>query len=155
MNVLVTGGTGRLGRHVVRLLRQSGHRARIFSRNPRGHVDAVRGDLKTGEGIERAVGGMDVIVHAASATGNPLLGRSTDVGGTRRLLAAARVAGIRHVVFISIVGVDRVAYPYYRTKLAAEKVVRDGGVPWSILRATQFHGFDDYLLTGFARVPGL
>ena len=155
MNVLVTGGTGTLGRHVVSLLRQSGHRARIFSRNPRGHVDAVRGDLKTGAGIERAVAGMDVIVHAASATRDPLLGRATDVGGTRRLLASARAAGIQHIVFVSIVGIDRVAYPYYRTKLAAEEVVREGGVPWSILRATQFHVFVEFLLAGFCRIPGL
>ena len=155
MNVLVTGGTGTLGREVVRLLRQSGHRARIFSRNPRGHVDAVRGDLKTGEGIDRALAGMEVVVHAASATREPLRGRSTDVGGTRRMLERARAASIRHVVFISIVGVDRVAYPYYRTKLAAEQEVSEGGVPWSTLRATQFHTFVDFLLRGFCRVPGL
>ena len=93
--------------------------------------------------------------HRASATRDPLLGRSTDVGGTRRLLDSARAAGVGHVVFISIVGIDRVAFPYYRTKLAAEAAVREGGVPWSILRATQFHGFVDFLLAGFSRVPRL
>ena len=66
MNVLVTGGTGTLGRHVVMALRQSGHRARILSREPRGLVDAVQGDLRTGEGLEKAVAGMDAIVHAAT-----------------------------------------------------------------------------------------
>lgn len=155
MNILVTGGTGTLGRCVVTLLRPSGHRARIFSRHPRGHVDAVRGDLRTGEGLDRALEGMDVIVHAASATHEPLRGRSTDVGGTRRMLERARVAKIRHVVFISIVGIERVWYPYYGTKLATEKVVREGDVPWSILRATQFHPFVDFLLGRFCRVPGL
>jgi len=155
MNVLVTGGTGTLGRHVVMLLRQSGHRARILSREPRGHVDAVRGDLKTGEGVAKAVNGMDSIVHAASATREPLAGRAVDVRGTRRLLTMAKHAGISHVVFISIVGVDRVSYPYYWTKLAAEKVVREDLIPWSILRATQFHPFMELILRGFSRLPGV
>src|SRR5881227_1774422 len=92
MNVLVTGGTGNLGRHVVMLLRQSGHRARILSRHPRGHVDAVLGDLRTGEGLGKALAGMEVIVHAASATREPLRTRSVDVRGTRRMLELARGA---------------------------------------------------------------
>jgi uncharacterized protein YbjT (DUF2867 family) len=98
---------------------------------------------------------MDAVVHAASATRNPLRGRATDVLGTRRLLALARDAGVRHFVFISIVGIENVAYPYYRTKLAAEQVVRENMVPWSILRATQFHSFIEVLLAGFSRIPGL
>ena len=90
MNILVTGGTGALGRPLVTLLRDSGHRARILTRNPRGHVDAVQGDLRTGAGLEKAVAGMDAIIHAASATTQPTRGRATDVVGTRRLLAMAR-----------------------------------------------------------------
>lgn len=155
MNVLVTGGTGNLGRHAVTLLRQSGHRARIFSRHPRGHVDAVQGDLRTGEGLSRALAGMDAIVHAATASREPLRGRAVDVRGTRRLLALAREANIRHFVYVSIVGIDKVSFPYYKTKLAAEAEVRKDVVPWTILRATQFHDFVEFLLRGFARVPGL
>lgn len=155
MNVLVTGGTGTLGRHVVMLLRQSGHRARILSRQPRGHVDAVQGDLKTGAGLATAVSGMEVIVHAASATREPLSGRAVDVRGTRRLLAVAKEARVGHVVFVSIVGIDRVRYPYYAIKLAAEKVVREDLVPWSILRATQFHDFMEVTLNAFSRFPGV
>jgi uncharacterized protein YbjT (DUF2867 family) len=155
MNVLVTGGTGTLGRHVVMQLRQTGHRARIFSREPRGHVDAVQGDLASGAGLVKAVAGMDAIIHAASATRDVLRGRAVDVLGTRRLLAMARDAGVRHVVYVSIVGIDKVAYPYYRAKLAAEAIVRENLVPWSILRATQFHDFMEFLLGGFSRVPGV
>src|SRR5579872_2886052 len=59
LNVLVTGGTGGLGRQVVMALRQSGHRARILSRHPKGHVDTVEGDLATGAGLKKAVAGMD------------------------------------------------------------------------------------------------
>lgn len=153
MNVLVTGGTGTLGRHVVTLLRQSGHRARIYTRHPRGHVDAVEGDLRTGAGLDKALAGMEVIVHAASATSRPIGGRATDVRGTRRLLERAQTAGVGHVVLVSIVGIDDVDYPYYKTKLAAEQVVKEGAIPWSILRATQFHEFVDFLLHRFSRVP--
>ena len=155
MNVLVTGGTGTLGRDVVMLLRQSGHRARILSRNPRGHVDAVQGDLKTGAGLSKALAGMDAIVHAASATREPMALRATDVRGTRRLLELARDVNIGHFVYISIVGIEGVAYPYYRIKIAAETLVREGMVPWSILRATQFHSFMESTLRAFARLPGM
>jgi uncharacterized protein YbjT (DUF2867 family) len=140
---------------VVLLLRQSGHRARILSRKPRGHIDAVQGDLRTGAGIARAVAGMDAIVHAASATREPLAQRAVDVRGTRRLLELARDARTQHVVYVSIVGIDKVSYPYYRTKLAAEALVREDFVPWSILRATQFHSFMEFTLGAFSRVPGL
>jgi uncharacterized protein YbjT (DUF2867 family) len=155
MNVLVTGGTGTLGRDVVMLLRQSGHRARILSREPRGHVDAVQGDLKTSAGLTKALAGMDAIVHAASATREPMALRATDVRGTRRLLELARDVNIGHFVYISIVGIEGVAYPYYRMKIAAETLVREEMVPWSILRATQFHSFMEVTLRAFARLPGI
>jgi uncharacterized protein YbjT (DUF2867 family) len=155
MNVLVTGGTGTLGRHVVMRLREAGHRARILSRHPKGHVDTVQGDLVTGDGLLRALSGMDAIIHAASATTKVLNGRATDVMGTRRLLTLARDAKIRHMVFVSIVGIDGVAYPYYKTKVAAEAVVRENITPWSILRATQFHSLIEFFLGVFCRLPGL
>jgi uncharacterized protein YbjT (DUF2867 family) len=155
MNVLVTGGTGTLGRHVVRLLRNSGHRARILSRNPRGHVDAVQGDLTTGAGLIKALSGMDAIIHAASATTQLTKLRATDVVGTRRLLAMAREEGVKHVVFVSIVGMEGVGYPYYKTKLAAEAVVQENIVPWSILRATQFHSLMETFLGVFSKPPML
>lgn len=153
MNVLVTGGTGALGRQVVQQLRNAGHRARILSRNPRGDLDAVRGDLTTGAGLVKAVAGMDAIIHAASAASQPMKLRVTDVVGTRRLLAMAREEGLRHVVYISIVGMEGVAYPYYKTKLAAEAVVKENIVPWSILRATQFHPLMETFLGGFSALP--
>jgi uncharacterized protein YbjT (DUF2867 family) len=154
MNVLVTGGTGSLGRHVVTRLRQSGHRARIFSRRPRGHVDAVQGDLRTGAGLAKAMAGMDAIVHAATGARESLASRS-DINGTRRLLQVARDAHIAHLVYVSIVGVDQSAYPYHRTKLKTEAVVREDVVPWSIVRATQFHDLMEILLRGFSRLPGV
>src|SRR6266849_4530600 len=139
MHVLVTGGTVALGRDVVRRLIDSGHRARILSRKAAEGDDWVQGDLVTGAGLELAVKDVDAIIHAASDAISPRKYQATDVLGTRRLLAMAREAGIRHVVYISIVGMEGVSYPYYRSKLAAEAVIRENIVPWSIQRATQFH----------------
>lgn len=154
MNVLVTGGTGTLGRHIVMRLRQSGHRARIVTRHARGHVDAVQCDLATGDGVARAVAEMDAIIHAATAARQSLTSRA-DVKATRRLVEAARGAGIKHFVYVSIVGLEGVAYPYYRTKLACEAIVKDSPVPWSILRATQFHELMEVFLRRFSRLPGV
>jgi uncharacterized protein YbjT (DUF2867 family) len=150
MNVLVTGGTGTLGRHVVTRLRKSGHRARILSRKPRGHEDAVQGDLATGAGLVKAVTGMDAIIHAATQLSKL---QATDVVGTRRLLAMGREAGVKHVVYVSIVGMEGVRYPYYRAKLAAEAVVQENILPWSILRATQFHTLMETFLGAFSKPP--
>ena len=155
MNVLVTGGTGTVGRHVVMRLRQQGHRARIFSRHPRGHVDAVQGDLKTGLNLDRAVAGMDAVVHAATEARQSLRSRG-DLKGTRKLLSAARQAKVKHIVYVSIVGIDDVSgYPYYATKRAVESIVKQSDVPWSILRATQFHDLMETFLRIYSRVPGL
>jgi uncharacterized protein YbjT (DUF2867 family) len=154
--ILVTGGTGSLGRRVVDRLRAAGREVRVLSRS--GRPGTVRGDLSTGEGLEAAVRGVSTIVHCAS---HPFKTRQTDVGGTELLLQEAARAGVEHVVFISIVGVDRNPYfPYYRAKLDAERVVERSPVPWTILRATQFHelllGAGRFLdrLPGVMPIPG-
>ncbi len=136
--ILVTGGTGSLGRRVVDRLRGPGYEVRTLSRSARG-AGVVRGDLQTGEGLAQALEGVDVLIHCASSPRKP---RQTDVEGTGRLLEAAGRAGVSHIVFVSIVGVDRNPYlPYYRAKLEAERIVERSPVPWTILRATQFHEF--------------
>lgn len=153
MRVLVTGGTGHLGRAFVAQAGQEGHFVRILSRRP-GPSDSstehAQGDLATGAGLSQAVDGMDAIVHAAS---DPVDTATADVEGTARLIEAARAAGIGHLVFVSIVGIDRIPLPYYGHKLAAEGVILGRGVPCSVLRAAQFHYFVDYLLGQAARVP--
>jgi len=155
MNVLVTGGTGALGRDVVSALRARGHRAVVLSRRAGEGTDWRRGDLATGAGIAAAVAGQDAVVHAGSATVQPWKYRATDVEGTRRLLKLAAEAGVNHVVYVSIVGMEGIAYPYYRHKLAAEAEMRLGAVPWSILRATQFHTLMEIFLGLMSRLPGL
>jgi uncharacterized protein YbjT (DUF2867 family) len=123
----------------------------VLSRS--GRAGTVRGDLLTGEGLEQAVRGVDTIVHCASS---PRKTRQIDVEGTDRLLRVAGRTGVSHVVYISIVGVDRNPYfPYYRMKLDTERVVERSTVPWTILRATQFHDFVLRILQLLERLPAL
>jgi uncharacterized protein YbjT (DUF2867 family) len=148
--VLVTGGTGVLGRRVVERLGFEGVRARIFSRS--GKPGTMRGDLLTGEGLEPAVEGVDTIIHCASS---PLRrARGVDVEGTGRLLEVAAEAGVSHLAYISIVGIDLApSYPYYRIKLETERVVESSPVPCTILRATQFYDLVLMALRFLDRLP--
>jgi uncharacterized protein YbjT (DUF2867 family) len=152
--VLVTGGTGVLGRQVVRLLAADGRPVRILSRSPADPpvpgAEVAVADLSTGAGLPEAVAGASAVVHCAT---DPRNSRAVDVGGTRRLLDAAGSAGRPHVVFVSIVGVDRIPVTYYRAKLTAEEAVARSGLPWTVLRATQFHGFVEELLGRLVRLP--
>lgn len=141
MNIAVTGGTGTLGARVVTELVRRGHDVGALSRTapaalPAGaHHHAV--DLVTGAGLDDALRGVEVVVDASN--GPPNGADDVLVGGTRRLLSAERAAGVRHHVGVSIVGIEDVPMGYYRTKVAQEEEIVRGGVPWTILRATQFH----------------
>ncbi len=152
--VLVTGGTGELGRAVVGRLLAAGAEVRVLSRRehpdvPPG-VGVVQGDLVSGAGVAEAIAGVGIIVHCAS-NGR----RSGDVEGTRRLVGAAAEAGVAHLAYISIVGVDRNPFAYYHAKLEAEEIVAAGRVPWTILRATQFHGLLWRVLRAQGRLPAV
>ena len=146
-NVLVTGGTGALGTELVPLLVAAGLDVRVLSRRSAAPVPAgvrrIRGDLTTGEGLDEAITGIEVIAHLASGTsGVPSYANAkrTDVEGTGRLLDVARRAGAKpHVVYISIVGIERIPFGYYRGKLATEQVIERSGLPYTILRTTQWH----------------
>jgi uncharacterized protein YbjT (DUF2867 family) len=143
--ILVTGGTGTLGRLVVRRLGDAGYKVRVLSRRSHKSGDGTEfmiGDLASGEGIEPAVDGVETIVHlAGSARG--------DEDKTRNLVrATSSQTRLPHLVYISVVGaqripigsrVDRAMFGYFASKLAAEKVIEDSGLPWTMLRATQFH----------------
>jgi uncharacterized protein YbjT (DUF2867 family) len=120
---------------------RAGHRVRVMSRRAGpdvGGAPRAVADLATGSGAVAAMAGAHTIVHLAS---NPLRPRRTDVQGTQRLLAAGAKLGVRHVVYLSIVGCDANPYPYYRAKADVERLVLDGPVPGTVLRATQFHDF--------------
>jgi len=148
--VLVTGGTGTLGRALVPRLVARGHDVRSLSRHgstatgPAGGagVSQVRGDIRRGTGLAEAMAGVDTVIHAATS---PRLSRAVEVEGTANVVAAAGKVGA-HVVYISIVGVDTMGYSYYRSKFAAEKIVESGAARWTIQRATQFHDLVDRFL---------
>jgi uncharacterized protein YbjT (DUF2867 family) len=152
VDVLVTGGTGRLGRRLIHPLQDAGHRVRQMSRRGTG-PGGVRGDLATGFDLTMALAGAEIVVHAASdPRGDPW---QVDVAGTRRLVEAVDRDRLHHLVYVSIVGVDRVPYGYYRAKWAAEQVLLASGLPVTLLRVTQFHDFVDELLDGARRGPVL
>jgi uncharacterized protein YbjT (DUF2867 family) len=140
--ILVTGGTGNLGRAVVARLTADGLPHRVLSRRPGGAV----GDLGTGAGLAAALSEVDTVVHCATSL------RRRDVEHGRRLVAAAKEATAPHIVFVSIVGVDEIPIGYYRAKLAVERILETSGLPWTVLRATQFH---DLILRFFTIQRGL
>ncbi|GAT12166.1 NAD(P)H-binding protein [Mycolicibacterium novocastrense] len=143
-SILVTGATGTLGHRVVPEAIEAGHRVRALSRkNHVGYtgVHWAQGDLYTGAGLDAALDGIDVVINCAT---QPVGGK--DVAATQNLVAAASRAGIGHIVHVSIVGIDRIPLPYYRTKLRAEQVLTASSIGHTVLRATQFH---DLIRTSF------
>jgi uncharacterized protein YbjT (DUF2867 family) len=156
--VLVTGGTGTLGRLVVPRLRETGRPVRVLSR--RGHesrdgTEFLVGDLATGAGLDAAVDGVETVVHCGGTA-------KGDEDKTRNLVRAAARAGAPHLVYISVVGAsripvvsrfDRTMFGYFASKRAAEQVVEDSGLPWTTLRATQFHESMLMVLRQMAKLP--
>jgi uncharacterized protein YbjT (DUF2867 family) len=136
--ILVTGATGVLGREVLARVRRTGLPVRATTRRTDLPADPgvewVTADLLTGAGVDRALADVATVIHCASDTRKP----KHDIPGWRHLLDAARRAGVGHIVNISIVGVDRIPYPYYRIKLEGERMLADSGIGWTNLRATQF-----------------
>jgi uncharacterized protein YbjT (DUF2867 family) len=156
--ILVTGGTGTLGRLVTARLRAAGQPVRVLSRQARPASDGIEfttGDLETGAGVERAVDGITTIVHCAGSA------KRDDVKA-RNLVTAAKPAGAQHVVNISVVGADRVPvvsgldramFGYFASKRAAEQVIERSGLPWTNLRATQFYDLVLTVARAMAKLP--
>jgi uncharacterized protein YbjT (DUF2867 family) len=147
--ILVTGGTGTLGRVIVDDLVAASKSVTVLSRRPAPATSSATrwavGDLRSGGGIDAAVARIETIIHCASQRG--------DVGAARRLLDAARRAGCSHLVYISIVGVDQVPIGYYRSKLEVERLIEVSGMPFTILRTTQFHNLIVRALETLSRSP--
>ena len=133
MKTAIIGGTGTLGSLVLAELSRRGHDVRALSRS----TAEYRVDLTTGEGLEPALAGCDVVVDASNNSSR----HAADIlaGGSRRLLAAEAAVGVKHHVCVSIVGCEQVPMGYFTAKAQQEQVVERGPVPWSIVRATQFH----------------
>ncbi len=152
--VAVTGATGTLGRQVMAALdARAGITTCAISRRARPTDLPATHEWRTADlgrdDLGAAVAGADAIIHLASGKGDG----AADVLATRRLLAAAEDAHVRHVVVISIIGCDRIPLPFYSSKLAIEAEVRQAGVPWSIVRVAQFHSFVERLVASAASLP--
>jgi uncharacterized protein YbjT (DUF2867 family) len=157
--ILVTGGTGTLGSHIVSRLQAAGHDVRVLSRQP--HADTVgvhfvTGDL-LGTDLTAAVDGVSVIVHCAGKN-------KGDEVATQNLVDAASRAGRPHLVYVSVVGADRIPvtgpfdrmmFSYFDMKRKAELVVESSGLPWTTLRATQFYELMLVALRGMTKLPAV
>lgn len=163
MLVLVTGGTGFIGRSVLRQLTASGHEVRTLlkparrtPRLPHGvSVDVALASLHDPRGMRAALVGVEAVVHLASAerTGDVHALEQTDVEGTRTLAEACAQAGIRHLVFVSHLGASRgSAYPVLRAKALAEGHLQASGVPHTILRAGIVFGAEDHFTRSLAMI---
>jgi uncharacterized protein YbjT (DUF2867 family) len=142
VRVLVIGGTGTLGSVVVDELLAAGADVQIVSRGRRrrrNDVEHLIGDVRSGDGLEKAAAGADTIVMC--------------VDPAEEVVAAARRAGVAHLVYTSIVGIDRIPFFYYRRKLADERLIAASGVPWTVLRATQFHDLIAVMMRMLAKSP--
>jgi uncharacterized protein YbjT (DUF2867 family) len=145
MEIAIVGGTGTLGRRVTEELRGRGHQVRVLSR----HAPDYQVDLTTGAGLAEALAGCQVVVDASNNASRTAA--ATLAGGTRRLLAAGQAAGVAHHVCVSVIGCERVPLSYFRVKAEQEDAVGDGPVPWTIVRAAQFHEYIAAVLGAAAR----
>lgn len=142
-NVLITGGTGALGSEIVtQMINDSIHQLFILSSRksylPPPGSQVIHGNLATNEGLYEALANTDIIIHCAS---NPKDAMNVDFTGTANLVKAINKNKKIHLIYISIVGVDKSAYPYYNIKAKVEKMIAESGITFSVLRTTQFHNF--------------
>lgn len=152
MRIAVAGGTGTVGRHVVAAAEARGHEVLVLTRS-NGH------DLEAGAGLAAALAGVDAVIDVTSVvTTSARRSRAFFSAVTGNLLRAERAAGVGHHVALSIVGIDGVDAAYYAGKLAQERLVEAGPVPFTLLRATQFHEFAEQMVRqmmfgGLAVIP--
>jgi uncharacterized protein YbjT (DUF2867 family) len=136
MKIAVAGGTGVVGRHVVDVARERGHDAVVLSRS-----EGV--DLTTGAGLAERLAGVGAVVDVTGVATQKRAAAEAFFGAVTRNL---QDAGAAHVVALSIVGIDDVDTGYYAGKRLQERLLAEGDVPWSVLRATQFHEFAEQAL---------
>jgi uncharacterized protein YbjT (DUF2867 family) len=135
MKIVVIGGTGLIGSKTVAILRQGGHE--VVAGSPQSGINTI-----TGEGLKEAMAGAQVVIDLANSPSfeDKAVLEFFETSG-RNLLAAETAAGVRHHVALSIVGIDRSDYGYFRAKVAQEKLIEASGIPYTIIRSTQFLEF--------------
>jgi uncharacterized protein YbjT (DUF2867 family) len=135
MKIVVIGGTGLIGSKVVAILRQGGHE--VVAGSPKSGINSI-----TGEGVNAAMAGAQVVIDLTNSPSfeDKAVLEFFETSG-RNLLPAEAAAGVRHHVALSIVGTDRSDNGYFRAKVAQERLIEGSGVPYTIVRATQFMEF--------------
>ena len=135
MKIVVIGGTGLIGSKTVAILRQGGHE--VLAASPNNGVNTI-----TGEGLKEALAGAQVVIDLANSPSfeDKAVLEFFETSG-RNLLAAEAAAGVRHHVALSIVAIDRTDNGYFRAKVAQEKLIKASGIPYTIVRSTQFLEF--------------
>jgi len=140
--ILVTGGNGHLGKYIVDILLEKGFKTSVLTTQAnncvKNNLEFFTGDLFKNFGLKEAAAGAEIVIHCAS---NPRNFQQTDIEGTKNLLQALDSNSIKHFIYISIVGIDQSDYPYYQGKLEVENSIANSGIPFTILRTTQFHDF--------------
>jgi uncharacterized protein YbjT (DUF2867 family) len=135
MKILIIGGTGLIGSKTVAILREGGHEA--VAASPNTGINTI-----TGEGLKEAMAGAQVVVDLANSPSfeDKAVLEFFETSG-RNLLAAEAATGVRHHVALSIVGIDRTDNGYFRAKVVQEKLIKSSGIPYTIIRSTQFLEF--------------
>ena len=136
MKIVIIGGTGLIGSKTAPILRQGGHE--VIAASPNTGVNTI-----TGEGLKEAMAGTQVVIDLANSPSweDKAVLEFFEISG-RNLLAAEAAAGVRHHVAVSIVGTDRMPENgYFRAKVAQEKLIEKSGIPYTIIRSTQFMEF--------------
>jgi uncharacterized protein YbjT (DUF2867 family) len=147
--VLVTGGTGTIGSRVVPMLRTAGQDVRVLTRHPgtdRPGTTHVQANTVTGEGLAKAVDGIEVILHLAG-------GAKGDDTAAQNLTEAAKAAGVKHLILISVTGADTMPIGYFHAKATAEQIIAGSGVPYTMVRAAQLHDFVLPVIRTMGRLP--
>jgi len=135
MKIVVIGGTGLIGSKTVAIFREEGHE--VVAGSPKSGVDTI-----TGMGLKGAMAGAQLAIDLANSPSfeDKAVLEFFETSG-RNLLPAEAAAGVRHHVALSIVGIDRTDNGYFRAKVAQEKLIETSGIPYTIIRATQFLEF--------------
>jgi uncharacterized protein YbjT (DUF2867 family) len=135
MKIVVIGGTGLIGSKTVAILRRAGHE--VIAASPKSGINSI-----TGEGLKEAIAGTQVVIDLANSPSfeDKAVLEFFETSG-RNLLAAEAAAGVRHHVALSIVGIDRTDNGYFRAKVAQEKLIKASGIPYTVIRSTQFLEF--------------
>ncbi|MDF2626359.1 MAG: putative NADH-ubiquinone oxidoreductase [Symbiobacteriaceae bacterium] len=160
--VLVAGGTGFIGSHIVQKLRELGHRVAVLTRDPAraplpAGVEARRGDVRSAESLRSAVVGVDAVISAVQFPNHPVENprrghtyMAIDGEGTERLVEAARAAGVKRFIYLSGAGTrPGQTAPWFKAKLKAETAIRESGLPFTIFQPSWVYGPEDRSLNKF------